>query len=72
MNQHSWKRRLMGWAVIGSIGVLPVSACNGTLGTEFRSVAGASIKQGVLSIVTGLIDGMFAVIEPDSTSTPST
>ncbi len=72
MSRHSLRQRLLNWAVIGSIGVLPVSACNGTLGTEFRSVAGDSIKQGVLSIVTGLIDGMFAVIEPDTTSTPST
>ena len=35
---------------------------------EFRSVAGSSIQSGITSIATGLIDGAFAVFEPDSTS----
>jgi hypothetical protein len=35
---------------------------------EFRSVAGDSLHAGVTSIATGLIDGMFAVLEPDGAS----
>lgn len=34
---------------------------------EFRSVASNQVQTGLTSIVTGLIDGVFAVIEPDAT-----
>ena len=34
---------------------------------EFRSAAGASIESGVRSITTGLLDGFFAVFDPDGT-----
>ena len=44
---------------------------------EFREVAGPAVHSGVTDIVNGLVDGLFAVIEPDgkagtgeSTSTP--
>lgn len=33
---------------------------------EFRAVAGNQVQSGLTSIVTGLIDGIFAVIEPDA------
>ncbi len=35
---------------------------------EFRAVAGPSVHSGVKDIVNGLVDGMFAVIEPDDTA----
>jgi len=35
---------------------------------EFRAVAGDSLKSGLTSIATGLIDGIFAVFEPDDVS----
>lgn len=33
---------------------------------EFRAVAGDSIQSGLQTIATGVIDGLFAVIEPDN------
>lgn len=35
---------------------------------EFRSIAASQVQSGLTSIVTGLIDGVFAVIEPDATT----
>ncbi len=32
---------------------------------EFRAIASGQVQSGLTSIVTGLIDGVFAVIEPD-------
>ena len=37
-------------------------------GTEFRTVAGPAVQTGVTTIVNGLLDGIFAVIEPDVSS----
>lgn len=42
-------------------------SCSGA--QEFRSVAGGDIKTGVQTIASAVIDGLFAVIEPDSTDT---
>lgn len=45
-----------------------ISLTTGCLtGTEFRSVAGPAVQSGVKSIVNGVLDGLFAVIEPDTT-----
>jgi hypothetical protein len=38
-------------------------------GTEFRSAAAPAIKTGVNSILDGLVDGLFAVVEPDAAET---
>ena len=35
---------------------------------EFRAIAASQVQSGLTSIVTGLIDGVFAVIEPDATT----
>jgi hypothetical protein len=40
-------------------------------GTEFRSAAAPAIKTGVNSILDGLVDGLFAVVEPDPVDTSS-
>ncbi len=45
------------------------NSCAGELGTQFRTAAGSSVEQGVLSILTGLVEGVFAVIEPVPTGT---
>ena len=37
-------------------------------GEEFRAVAGPSVQSGVTSIVNGVLDGLFAVIEPETTT----
>ncbi len=36
-------------------------------GSEFREAAAPLVEQGVDSIMDGLIDGLFAVIDPDTT-----
>lgn len=67
MNRMSRRMRgVMRWAaVIGGSGILPLSACNGEIGRQFRTAAGASLETGVQTIVSGLLDGVFAVLEPD-------
>jgi hypothetical protein len=36
---------------------------------EFRSVAGDSLHTGLTTITTGVLDGLFAVFEPDAETT---
>ncbi len=45
-----------------------VTACDGQLAQEFRSAAAQGLKDGVTTIATSLIDGLFAVITPDETT----
>ncbi len=72
MRRGQWTRRAVRAAVLlGSAGLLPISVCNGTLGREFRSAAGSNIQQGLQSIVSGVLDGAFAVLEPNPTSDTS-
>ena len=35
-------------------------------GKEFRDVAGPSVHSGISLILDGLVDGVFAVIDPDN------
>ena len=37
-----------------------------SLGAEFRAAAGPAVETGVNAILDGLVDGLFAVIEPDN------
>ncbi len=57
-----WMRRL---AVMTSGAMLAVGACTGNIGTTFRTAAANDLEAGVLSIVTGVVGGVFAVINPD-------
>lgn len=41
-----------------------------TAGREFREAALPAFRSGSLSIVTGLLDGLFAAIEPEPQTTP--
>ncbi len=41
-----------------------LSGCS--LGEEFRAAAGPAVETGVNAILDGLVDGLFAVIEPDN------
>lgn len=48
--------------------VLAASACMSascTFGREFRDAAIPSLQTGVTSILTGLVNGVFAAIEPE-------
>ncbi|MFQ5412868.1 MAG: hypothetical protein ACE5E6_00275 [Phycisphaerae bacterium] len=70
MTHRTWHntacRRLCTLAVsavcIYQVGCLPD-------GREFRDVAGPNVESGVRSVVTGLLDGLFAVIDPDPVGT---
>ena len=57
---------------MAAIGLLTLSLATLTAceeGIEFRSVAGPGVKEGVVSIVNGLLDGVFAVVEPGTSTT---
>lgn len=54
--------------VVTLVGGAQLGACNTTLAREFRSVAGTGLQQGVTTIANSLIDGVFAVLEPDATT----
>ena len=66
MNGSKWLRMTTGAAVaLGGSSLMRISACTGDLGMEFRNAAGDSIQTGVQSIVTGVIDGLFTVLDPE-------
>ncbi len=46
--------------------------CDSDFAKEFRQVAGPSIESGVSSILNGVLDGLFAVADPDDTSSDTT
>ena len=65
MNGSRWRRVTAGAAIaLTGSSLMGVNACTGDLGMEFRTAAGDNIQQGVQSIATGVIDGLFSVIEP--------
>ncbi len=58
-------RKFLALAIgLGGPATMYSNSCAGELGTEFRLAAGDSLEQGVLSIVTGLVQGVFAVVDP--------
>lgn len=64
--------RKVGWRTISRRGLwvltLVFLAAAGTgcdTAERFRAAAGSSLHTGVQSIATGLIDGVFAVFEPE-------
>lgn len=65
-NRAGYIKALMMAAGVSVYGLNGCSAAE-----EFRSVAGDSLKSGMTTIATGLIDGIFAVFEPDATSDTS-
>lgn len=46
-----------------AMATLPATSC--TFGREFRDAAGPALQSGVTSILTGLVNGVFAAIEPE-------
>lgn len=51
---------LMGLLLTGTAGTLGCDTWD-----EFRTVAGPNIETGVNAFVDGILDGLFAVFEPD-------
>ncbi len=50
-------------AVTGGLALSLAGGC--AEAEEFRAIASGQVQSGLTSIVTGLINGVFAVIEPD-------
>jgi len=57
--------------VLACCAVVVLSGCD-ELTDEFRSAAAPSLKSGTTAVLTGLVDGAFAVFEPDGDSTSDT
>ena len=55
-----------GLAVWFVAAVLAVSSGCVLSGSEFRAIAGPAVENGVTQIVNGLLDGLFAVIAPET------
>ena len=65
------KASVIGWRRVGLAVCLPallLSAGCEAITKEFRAVAGPAIETGVNSILDGLVDGFFAVFDPDETT----
>ncbi len=62
-NPGRWKRL----AALAGTGIVfvDISSC-ALAGEDFRNAAGPAIRSGVTQVVNGLLDGLFAVIEPES------
>ncbi len=54
-------------ALTAGISVYAIGGCSAA--QEFRSAVGDSLHTGLTTIATGLLDGLFAVFEPDATAT---
>ena len=52
--------------VVCTCGFTVMTGC--ITGPEFRAAAGPGIESGVSAIVNGVLDGLFAVIEPDAST----
>ncbi len=56
---------------VAATGLIALAGCD-MLNKEFRQVAGPAVQSGVTDIVNGLLDGVFAVINPDTSDDPGT
>ena len=59
-----WSRRFVLGMLAGTFTI--TAGC--TVGREFREAAGPAVQSGVTQIVNGLLDGLFAAIEPEATT----
>ena len=63
------------WTTLACAAVLLASGGCTELGDDFRSAAGPNLQAGVTQVLTGMVDGAFAVFEPgkgDETTASST
>ena len=67
-----WIRRSMrGIAVmLAAAGITLSTGCEPDVGRQFRDAALPSLHTGVSAIVNGLVEGVFATIEPEPANTP--
>jgi hypothetical protein len=66
MRSNSSAKRFIKAALLLAASLRAVSGC--TDAEEFRAAAGDSIHTGLSAIADGLLNGIFAVVEPDATS----
>jgi len=59
-----------GWLIAAAMVLGLGSGCE--INAEFRDVAVPSLQSGVSLILDGLVDGMFAVIDPGTTTATTT
>ena len=62
--------RCVVWATVG-LAVPLMSGCT-LITDEFRATAVPALQTGVQSILTGLVDGLFAVVDPGTSATGTT
>ena len=54
-----------------AVALVAVACCGCLTGKDFREAAGPAMESGVNLILDGLVDGIFAVIEPEADSNGS-
>ena len=59
---------ILGLLLAGSM----LTGCEEAVRNEFRTAAATSLQSGLSAILDGIVDGIFAVIEPDETTTDTT
>jgi hypothetical protein len=62
-NAYRWNRRILRAALCGAT-LFEVAGCP-LAETDFRAAALPAVESGITQIVNGLLDGVFAAIEPD-------
>ena len=55
-----------------ALGLVLCPGCGDEVTKEFRSAAIGKVESGVNDLVSGLLDGLFTVAEPSSTSASTT
>ncbi len=48
------------------LGLTLLAGCDSEMAKEFREVASPSLQSGISSILDGVVDGVFAVVDPDT------
>ncbi len=62
------RKRRVNSKIVALVTFLAVSASGCQDAQEFRAATASAFESGLTTLVTGLIDGLVAVYEPDSTT----
>lgn len=67
---HSRTRSEAIWGTAALIGVAAwaCTGCDSEMAKEFREASGAQLESGVDTVVDGLLDGVFTLWDPDTSS----
>lgn len=63
--------RLVGGVVLAVTATFAAGCGDGAFGKEFREVTAPTFETGVMTIADGLLEGLFAVYNPDSDASSS-